>query len=320
MDEFDAVFRIILAHRLRGRFAEPKFSAALRVAEGSSGVSRPHSYKISGDDRDLDERCLEILGGHGWRRACENAREEVALARCQHVDGVFIWNEKCRRVAEDVRITSEAQLEKRIDREQEEENERIARKHKRDQEERDRLQKEEQRQSDERHRIRYANWLAEKQKRDAESLRRYRQEKQQKLDRDLYIADARMIDGRSWRDIGEQFGMSEVYARYIFRTLVMRASRSRNLLRLNWRISPTWRDDGLEFVERIERGSTSKIISQGLKTGNDLMMLWETRGFNTLRRQANDDTSPMVYILLQDYLSACMAYDLEILGYVKDAF
>ena len=296
MDEFDAVFRIILAHRLRGRFAEPKFSAALRVAEGSSGVSRPHIYKISGDDRDLDERCLEILAGRD-QRSIETSEERLARAQAE-----FRWNEEYRQQAE-ARKKKEAEVRHQENRLRDAE--------------RWKKREEERRRSAEKWLTYYAKQHEEKQKKDAESLRRRLQEKRQIIDRDFYIAEARILDGRKWRDVGDQVGMSEVYIRTRFRNFVMR--HRRKLVRLHWSISPTWRTDGLEFVEHIERGSTSKIISQGLKTGNDLMMLWEITGFNVLK-DGNHDTSPMVYIVLRDYLSACMAYDLEILGYVEDAF
>lgn len=281
MDEFDAVFRIILAHRLRGRFAEPKFLAAVSVAvaEGST-----HTYKIPGDERDLGDRVREILAGR-TQRPMETSEERLARGQAD-----FQWNEECRQRAEARRREAE------------------------DRQQKDRLRDAE----------RWSQWEKERQraaennrKKAAESLRRRLQEKRQILDRDLYIAEARILDGRKWRDIGEQVGISKVYIRTRFRNFVMRHRRKQ--IRLHWSISPTWRTDGLEFVEHIERGSTSKIISQGLKTGNDLMMLWEITGFNVLK-DGNHDTSPMVYIVLRDYLSACMAHEQETLGYVEDAF
>lgn len=88
-------------------------------------------------------------------------------------------------------------------------------------------------------------------------------------------------------------------------------------LGFDWRIEPEWRESDLSFVDYVETGLAAALAQLGIRTGNDIVRVWETKGFRYLRA---NDLSPFGIRIIQGYMVAGMAYEQETLGYVADAF
>lgn len=88
-------------------------------------------------------------------------------------------------------------------------------------------------------------------------------------------------------------------------------------LGFDWKIKPDWRKTDLDFVDYVESGLFEALSALDIKTGNDIVRVWETKGFRHLRARG---LSPFGIRIIQGYMIAGMAYEQEILGYVEDSF
>lgn len=140
-------------------------------------------------------------------------------------------------------------------------------------------------------------------------------------ERNCAIANRRIVDGKTLEAVAQEFDI----ARERVRQIVGQVARSHST-EIAWKISPSWRQEQLAFVQFIDRESVKMLSVYGILTGNDLHREWETHGMDRLRGNMKrhfgekEGVSRAVCMALLSYLSCGWANDEQTLGYVEDAF